>query len=313
MMRIRLFAATALTLLLQQCFSQDTGTFAFLRNDVSARAAALNGSFVSMTSDPNVLFYNPASLVTISSPKVSLGYLKNLLDVNSGSLVFAQDVQGVGNIGVGVDFVDYGTFTRTDQSQNDLGSFSASELALVAGYAMMLDEQSSVGGNIKYIHSSIAEYSSTALAVDLGFLYQVPSQNITIGGSILNLGRQLSEYGSTRELLPLDIVIGITKRPEHLPVMLNLNFHKLNEQRVKAFDRLTSFTFGAEFLMSESVRLRFGYNNEQHRDLKLGTTAGLAGFSLGAGFILNEYLIDYAFNSYGKIGGLHRISLGMNF
>ncbi len=312
-MKIRLFAVTVLAFCFQQSFAQDTGTYAFLRTDVNARAAALNGSFVSMTADPNVLFYNPASLATISSPKVSLSYFKNLLDVNSGSLVFAQDVQGIGNIGVGINYVDYGTFTRTDQSQNDLGSFNASELALVAGYAIMLDEQSSVGGNIKYIHSSIAEYSSTALAVDLGYLYQMPSENITIGGSILNLGRQLTEYGSTRELLPLDVVIGITKRPEHLPVLLNLNFHKLNEQRARAFDRLSSFTFGAEFLMSESVRLRFGYNNEQHKDLTLGTTAGLAGFSLGAGFILNEYLIDYAFNSYGKIGGLHRISLGMNF
>ncbi len=312
-MKIRLLAVTGLMLLLEQCFAQDTGTFAFLRNDVSARAAALNGSFVSMTSDPNVLFYNPASLVTISTPKVSLGYLKNLLDVNSGSLAFAQNMEGIGNIGVGITYVDYGSFTRTDQSNNDLGSFSASELALVAGYGMMLDEQSSVGGNVKFIHSSIAEFSSTALAVDLGYLYQIPSQNITIGGSILNLGRQLSEYGSTREPLPLDIVVGITKRPEHLPVLLNLNFHKLNEQRNKALDRLSSFTFGAEFLMSESVRLRVGYNNEQHRDLKLGTTSGLAGFSLGAGFILHEYVIDYSFNSYGKIGGLNRLSLGMNF
>ena len=311
-MKIRAFAVGVLTLLLQQCFSQDTGTYAFLRNDVSARAAALNGSFVSMTADPNVLFYNPASLATITSPKVSLGYFKNLLDVNSGSLVYAQELQGVGNLGVGIEYVDYGSFDRTDVSEDNLGTFSANELALVAGYGMMVDDESSIGANIKLIHSSIAEYTSTGLAVDLGYLYQIPSENITIGGSILNLGRQLSEYGTTREDLPLDVVIGITKRPEHLPVLLNLNFHKLNEQRSRALDRLTSFTFGAEFLMSESVRLRLGYNNEQHKDLKLGTTAGLAGVSLGAGFIFNEYLIDYAFNSYGKIGGLHRISLGMN-
>ena len=31
------------------------GTYNFLRTDVSARAAALNGSFVSMKDDPNVL------------------------------------------------------------------------------------------------------------------------------------------------------------------------------------------------------------------------------------------------------------------
>jgi hypothetical protein len=98
-----------------------------------------------------------------------------------------------------------------------------------------------------------------------------------------------------------------------LPVFLNLNIHRLNIQRDRFFDRFGSFTFGAEFLLSESLRLRVGYNNEQHKDLKMGTTAGLAGFSFGGGLVLNEYLIDYAYNSYGQIGGLHRISVGMNF
>jgi hypothetical protein len=64
--------------------------------------------------------------------------------------------------------------------------------------------------------------------------------------------------------------------------------------------------------MSESVQLRVGYNNKQRKDLKMGTSAKLAGFSMGGGIILKEYRIDYAFNSYGQIGGLHRISLGIN-
>jgi hypothetical protein len=265
-----------------------------------------------MTADPNLLFYNPASLTTITAPKISLGYFKNLLDVNSGSLAFAQNLEGIGNIGVGIDYINYGSFTETDQSFNELGTFSVSEFALVAGYGLALDEASSVGANIKFIHSSIADYSSSAFAIDFGYLYQIPSENITLGGSISNLGRQISEYGLTRESLPLDVTIGITKRPEHLPVFLNLNIHRLNIQRDRFFDRFGSFTFGAEFLLSESLRLRVGYNNEQHKDLKMGTTAGLAGFSFGGGLVLNEYLIDYAYNSYGQIGGLHRISLGMN-
>ncbi len=312
-MNVRWLSALLLAVAVRQCFAQDTGTYAFLRNDVGARAAGLNGSFVSMTSDPNVLFYNPASLATITTPRISLGYFKNLLDVNSGSLAFAQQVEGVGFIGFGIDYVDYGSFDQTDQSFNTIGTFGASDLALVAGYATMLDDAASFGANLKYIHSSIAEYTSSALAADLGFLYQIPSENLTLGASIRNVGRQISEYGSTREDLPLDFVVGVTKRPEHLPVLLNLNFHKLNEQRSTFFDRFASFTVGAEFLLSESLRLRFGYNNEQHRDLKLGTTAGISGLSFGGGLVFSQYLVDYAYNSYGQIGGLHRISLGMNF
>jgi len=288
------------------------GTYNFLRTDVSARAAALNGSFVSMKDDPNTIFYNPASIGTLTSSKVSVNYLKHLMDVNAGALSYGQYIPGTGNVGVGITYIDYGSFDRTDEAQNFLGTFSARELAFMAGIATHFDYDILVGINAKYIYSSIAEYSSYALAVDLGFLYDIPSQNLTIGGSILNLGMQFKTYAGFDESLPLDVIFGITKRPQHLPALLNIDFHRLNEKGDKFLDRFSNFTIGIEFLMSESVRLRVGYNNKQSKDLKMGTSAGLAGFSMGGGFTLKEYQIDYSFNSYGQIGGLHRISLGIN-
>jgi hypothetical protein len=108
------------------------------------------------------------------------------------------------------------------------------------------------------------------------------------------------------------VKFGITKRPEHLPVFLNIDFHRLNEGGNKFFDRFSNFTIGAEFLMSKSLRLRIGYDNQQRKELKTGTTAGLSGFSLGFGLVLSEYQIDYAYNSYGAFGGIQRFSLGIN-
>jgi hypothetical protein len=288
------------------------GTYSFLRNDVGARAAGLNGSFVSMTNDPNSLFYNPAALATITQPRGSVGFLKHLLDVNGGHLSYAHSLEGIGTIGGGIIFLDYGSFTETDESMNVLGTFGARDLAFVVGLGRSIDEVTTVGVNAKLIYSSIANTSSFAVALDAGVLYQIPAENITIGASILTLGTQVNAYQQTKESLPLDVKIGITKRPEHLPVLLNLNFHKLNESQDDFLQRFSSFSLGAEFLMSESVRLRVGYNNEQRKELKLGTSAGLAGISLGGGILFGDYVLDYAFNSYGKIGGLHRITLGMS-
>jgi hypothetical protein len=292
-------------------FSQQR-TYDFLRTDVSARTAALNGSFVSMKDDPNVLFYNPASIGTMSMPKVSVSYVNHLMDVNAGTLSYGQTLEGIGSIGAGILYMNYGSFNRTDELLNVLGTFSASELALVAGIAAHYDDDILVGMNIKYIYSSIAEYTSTALAVDLGFLYDIPSQNLSIGGSVLNIGQQLKSYAGVTELLPLDVKLGITKRPEHLPVFLNIDFHRLNEGGNKFFDRFSTITLGAEFLMSKSLRLRIGYNNKQRKELKTGTSAGLGGFSLGAGLVLKDYQIDYSYNSYGDFGGIQRFSLGIN-
>lgn len=287
-------------------------TYDFLRLDMSARASALNGSFVSMKDDPNVVFYNPASIGTISKSRISASYLDHLMDVNAGSLSYGQDILGVGTIGAGISYINYGSFTRTDEALNVIGTFNASELAFLAGIAGTYEEDLYVGANIKYIYSSIAEYSSSAMALDCGILYDLPEHNLTIGASILNLGTQLKKYNGVSESLPLDILIGLTSRPEHLPMLLNLNFHRLNDN-VKFFERFSSFTIGSEILMSESFLLRIGYNNKQRKDSKMGTSAALAGFSMGAGIIIREYQLDYAFNSYGKIGGLHRISLGMSW
>jgi len=293
-------------------FAFPQGTYDFLRNDIGARAAGLNGSFVSMTDDPNVLFYNPAALTSLTRPKASVSYMKHLLDVHAGSMSYAQELEGIGTVGGGIVYFNYGSFTETDPSSNIIGTFGAGEIAAVAGIGLTVDEQTAVGVNIKGIYSSIADYRSAALAVDIGVIYSIPSELMTIGASVLHLGKQVNAYASTKEALPLDVKIGITKRPEHLPVLLNLNFHKLNEAQDNLLQHLSAFTFGAEFLMSESFHLRVGYSNEKRKELKLGTGAGLAGFSLGAGILYQDYRFDYAFNSYGKVGGLHRISLSMD-
>jgi hypothetical protein len=266
-----------------------------------------------MTDDPNVLFYNPGALTTLAESKGSAGFLKHLLDVNAGYLSYSRPVEGIGTLGAGILFMDYGSFTETDESMNTLGTFGARDIAVIVGLGRSLDELTSVGVNIKLIYSSIAEFSSSGLALDMGVLYKIPSQNITLGASVLTLGTQLKAFSGAKEPLPLDVKIGITKRPEHLPVLLNLNFHHLTDQQDDFLSHFSAFSFGAEFLMSESVRLRLGYNNQHRKELKLGTSANLAGLSLGGGIVFGEYVIDYAFNSYGKIGSLHRISIGSNF
>jgi hypothetical protein len=309
-------ALTSVVVFLLFCtatFGQDKGTYSFLRTDIGARAAGLNGSFVSMTNDPNVLFYNPGALTSLTESKGSAGFVKYLLDVNGGYLSYSKSFPGIGTVGAGILFMDYGSFTQTDESMNTLGTFGARDIAVIVGVGRSIDEVTSVGVNLKIIYSSIAEFSSSGLAMDMGVLYQIPSQNITLGASVLTLGTQIKTYYGTKEPLPLDVKIGITKRPEHLPVLINLDFHHLTDQQADFVSHFSAFSLGAEFLMSESVRLRLGYNNQQRKELKLGTSANLAGISLGGGIVLGEYLIDYAFNSYGKIGSLHRISIGSSF
>lgn len=312
--RVR-FAAIVVAVTLVQCTASAASNtiYNFLRNDVSSRAAALAGSFVSITNDPNILFYNPAGLSTLQSPMGSIGFFKHLLDINSGYISYSQPYEDLGFFGLGLLYTNYGSFDEIDELGNMNGKFGAGDFALTLGYANQVEENLHLGVNIKYIFSSIASYKSSGLAADVGLLYTVPDTRVTVGASIRNLGAQLSSYIDTKEDLPLDVVIGGSIVPKGLPLLLNVNFHKLNEDVKEFGDRFRAFSVGGEFTLSTVLQLRVGYNNEQRRELKIGTTAGLAGFTGGLGLTVSEYKVDYALSSLGKIGELHRISIGTSF
>lgn len=305
MNRVLLIIATTLVL---GTLLQAQATYPFLRTDVAPRVAALGGAFVAMQEDANLLFVNPAGLATVAR-SASLSYLDHLLDISAGSVAITTEFGPIGRVGFGVLFTHYGEFDRTDALMNTSGTFTATDIALVAGTGLEIAEGTYAGANIKFIHSSIADFTSSAIAADFGVLHTIPDQQLAFGASLLNAGTQLSAYNGRREFLPLDLRVGVAKRPEHLPVWLNVNLHRLQEGGLTVSERLQQFSFGAEFDMSASLRFRVGYNNKIRNDLKIGTSAGLAGFSGGLGISVAGTMIDYAFNSYGAAGGLHRLGV----
>jgi len=293
--------------------AQETTAFAFLRNDVGARPAALAGSVQAVTNDPVMLFYNPASLGTLASPGGSAGFFKHLLDINAGYAVYGQEIAGVGHVGAGVIYTNYGSFDRTDDLGNTVGSFSASDIAFSAVYSNSLEENLFYGGGVKFIYSSIAGYHATALAADAGILYRLPASRLTLGASLRNIGRETGTYAGVNEPLPLDLAFGASVVPRGLPLLLNVDFHRLNENPGEFIERFRAFTVGGEFTLSRVFQVRFGYNNQARKDLQTGTSSGLAGFSAGIGITVSQTVVDYALSSLGPIGNLHRISVGMNF
>jgi hypothetical protein len=290
-----------------------TTAFSFLRNDVSARAAALAGSFETVSNDPNAIFYNPASLGTIAGRKGSVGFFKHLLDINSGSASYSLPIEGVGRFGAGITFTNYGSFDETDAAGNASGTFSANDISLSIGYATDIDENLFLGGAVKMIYSGIASYTSTAAAADIGILYTIPGARAAVGATVRNLGAQFSTYNGVREKLPLDVSVGASVTPKGLPLLLNIGFHRLADDVSTVSDRFRHFTVGGEFTLSRVLLFRVGFDNAKRKDFKIGSSADMAGFSTGVGILVSGYTIDYALSSLGKAGSLHRISVSAAF
>lgn len=279
--------------------------YRFLLLDPSPRAASLAGSYAAINDEPNVLFYNPAGIYSNISGQISFSYLSHIADINSASAVYVKDFENIGSFGFGLQYVGYGDFKKADQFGNVTGSFSATDFAFTLAYSNQLDENFNYGISTKFIYSGIADVSSTAFAFDLGLQYLWKEQNWKFGFSALNLGSQISTYYDIKENLPLDIKFGISKKLLHMPFEFFLALNRLNDSK----ERFKNISGGGEFRLSEVIKLRIGYDAQRRKELKLGTTAGLAGFNFGLGIKIKDYNFDYGFSSYGLIGGIHRIGV----
>ena len=288
-------------------------TYKFLNVDMSARAAALGGSYSTNNDDVDVLFYNPAGMGFLEKNPISFSFVKHLMDINLFSLAYSTEFENIGRFGTAIKYISYGSFDEADEFGNITGEFSAGELAFILGYTNEFTENFYYGANAKVIYSSIADKSSSAVGLDLGINYEIPKQQLNLAAAVLNLGTQLSSYIDTKEDLPLDVTIGISKRLENLPVRLSLDFHQLNKERDELYQHLKGFTIGAEFYLSDAFTLRFGYDNESRSDLKVGSSSGIAGFNGGLGVKISEYVFNYGYSSLGSIGAMHRISLATAF
>lgn len=295
-------------------FAQRANTvYEFLRIDRSARAAALGGNSVAIAGDINAFFQNPASLSLKTNKAASFSFQKNLLDINAGFAVYGREIRGIGNVAAGISFVNYGGNTAYDETGNETGTFAANDLALQLGISreFALESVGSVtaGASAKLIYSAIDVYRSGGIALDLGVLLTVPTEALTVGFSILNLGSQLNSYDGLREDLPLDVRFSAAKRLEGLPLTLSAGFIQLSDNANTFTDRFTRFTVGLEFIVTDAVLLRFGYNNGRRQDLKTDNSLGLTGLSGGLGIRYDRFQFDYAFSSYGVIGALHQFTV----
>ena len=279
-------------------------TYDFLRLDSSPRASALGGAYVAVDNEPNALFYNPASITNIKNIPISFSYLNHLVGINSISLASTFNIGSLGKFGSSLQYTNYGNFDEYDEFANKLGSFKPSDLAFTIAYGNNFNEHLTYGVGVKFIYSSIADNSSMGMAADLGIQYLLPENGWNFGLSILNVGRQLTYYNKTKEDLPMSIQLGGSKKLTRMPLQLFFAFTRLNDN-----DRFKYFNFGAEFTLSKVIQLRFGYDNIKREEYKIASSSGLGGFSFGIGIDVKGYDVDYAFNSMGDIGAMHRIGV----
>lgn len=304
------------------------GAFEFLRMPVSARATALGGSFITvMDDDPTVGIENPSLLNEGMTNKLGLSYNSHFAGINNGTISYARHFENIGSTSMAVQFIDYGTFEETDAGGNLIGEFGANEFAVTMGYARKLDSSFSVGGNLKYVYSSLYNYVGMGLAVDLSANYLIEEQSFLATILIKNMGYQFFTYtDGERESLPFEIQAGISKQFKNMPFRFNILLHHLNNFNLayenpnatnsgNFFDEEENnnsggfgdelsrhLTIGVEFIPSKNFHVRAAYNFQRRKEMVLDNRPGGVGLSWGFGFRISKLRFSYARSTYHLTG-----------
>ena len=310
--------------------------FPFLDLPTGAQQAALGGMNVSARNDdPTMLFASPALLNPEMDGRLALSYVAYVADIKQSTAAYVFNTEKYGRFGVGVTYLSYGNFESYDAAGNSLGTFGVNEYTVGVSDSYTKGKFT-FGATTKLAVSSIAGNRSLAGVGDAGVVYKHPTADFTAGLAVKNAGYQFLPYpGTGRGPLPLDVQLGATIKPEHMPVRFSLTAHHLQQWDIQYLDPnargqldasgnekkatrsfgdnlARHFTASAALVLGKGLNIRVGYNHLMRRELRLDNTSGSAGLSFGVMLKISTFQIDYTHATLQAAGSSEYFTIARN-
>ncbi len=311
----------------------------FLLIEPSARIAGMGNAGSTMYDDGlDAAYYNPAAIGQVRRMSVLFTHSVWLADITYDYAALAIPLGNWGNTFLSVTALNSGEMdVRTVAFPLGTGErFTVSDVAIAVGYGRQITERFAVGGQLTWMQETIWNTSMGAPAFNVGTLYRISAQGLHIGSSISNFGTHGQYAGRDLRLvfdadpsrsgdngsLPAEQFTGDFPLPVLFRVGVGYPVRLGEKDRLRlaldAFhpsDNTESVSAGAEWSLRDALALRAGYQNAFQKDSD-GTRSEL-GLTFGAGFKgkldLYEYQLDYAWADQGRLGGTHRMTIGVQF
>jgi hypothetical protein len=318
--------------LFSSSFSQTGGdnVYEFLNLTHSGFVSALGGTNVSLNGNNlNLAYHNPALLNQQMNKTLALNYINYFAGVNYGLAMCSQTIPEKGNFAAGITYLNYGSFTGSDESGIITGKFHAAEYAFSGMYSREIDSIISIGINFKPVLSHLEDYTSFGFAIDLGASWHSCSNLLSAGMVIKNVGCQITSYaGEARQKLPFEIQAGLSQMLAHAPFRFSLTLRHLEK-----FDLTHQYTssssssitkkdlpdfaenlmrhviLGVELIPHKNFYFCGGYNYQRRSELQVESKVSTVGLSWGFG--INTSLMDIEFGraTYHLAGSSSHVSL----
>lgn len=303
----------------------------FLQLPSSPLQAAAGGVNISYRAEEvGLTTGNPALLSSAVSNQLNASFnalLAGAKGYNLTGAFFSKKLQAT--FGGHLAYYDYGAMPATDAAGNVLGEFRPADYVVQASAAKQYLQRWTYGISLAFIHSAYGVYRSSAVAADVGILYQDSANGITAAVVAKNMGGQLKTYAGQAEELPFDLQAGFTKRLAKAPIGFSLtawhlqtfdilyrdtvynwvnNFSAASSSAVAKM--LSHLVLGTHLYLGQYMEASVGYNVLQRKELNIDRESnGLAGFSAGLRIRLPTLQILYARSGYQR--GLATNQIGL--
>ncbi len=337
MIRKIIFIVILLFVSFDTSFSQVfSGTTAaqFLKIEVGAKSIGMGGAFVSLANDASALYWNPAGISRLENSDAMFSHTFWLAGTNhdfAGVILKLNDQQAIGISYTSLTVGDMAV--RTEMFPDGTGEyFNAADFSLGVSYGMNLTDLFSIGFTGKYIGERIWHMSASAIAFDVGVLYNTPIKGLNLGMSITNVGSKIQYAGSdnfinysfdpTQHGNSSNIFSSIQMDSWNLPMMfrvgLSMKFidNEMNKFTVSVdandpSDYNEYLNLGCEYGFMQRFFLRVGYKSLFKINSEEGLTAGI-------GFVyyitdVNLLRFDYAYADFGRLNAVQRITASFGF
>ena len=274
--------------------------YSFLRLPVSAHVAALGGDNISLTEDdPTVIFHNPALLTGVSDKSINFNFMTYMEGCKTASASYVRAYGERASWGISGQYMSYGSIKETTNENIETGTFSPRDIALAGSFAYLLGNNFSGGITARFISSTIGNYSSAAVAVDLGVNYLNEEKGWSVSAVAKNLGGQIKAYNDEFEHIPFDLQLGVSKQLVNSPLTFHATLSRLNNWN-QAF--IKHLAVGADLILSDNIYLAAGYNFRRASEMKItddeGEASHGAGLSLGGGIQLQRFKLQVGYAKY---------------
>jgi hypothetical protein len=317
--------------------------FEILNLPATAKVAGVGGYNVSLNNgDPGIGYFNPSIIDSSYKNNVSSGWgalFMDATDISFGYAAYANKYKQY-NIAANLVMINYGKIDAKDDVGNSIGTSLASEYVLSLGASEDINKWFTWGLSAKPIMSYIANYSSYAIASDIGLTMHDSLRTTNLSLVARNIGYQIKPYYSgSRENLPFEVDLGYSKKFEHAPFRFSVTYRHLQQFNLSykstlldnsaaylsdtsntssskisdfASKFIQHFVFGAEILFGKRFYVSLGYNVKRKNELKSASNGGLVGMTYGAGIKISKFNFGFAHQKYNVVGGATTFTLMFN-